>query len=331
MAASSRTAQYNHLAKILKKHYKPTAAPAERPVLEHLLFASCLENAPAAVAEEAFATLVHNFFDYNEIRVSSVRELAEVLHGLPDPSAAALRVKRVLQNVFEASYSFDLEDLHKLNLGPAVERLEKLGGSKFAVAYVTQAALGGHAIPADEGTLKALGVTGLLSEDEVAAGTLPGVERAIPKNKGIEFGSLLHQLGAEFTANPYAPALQQILLQINPDCKERLPKRRAAKAESPAPVAPPKRSGSKAAAAAAEPAEPAGAKGKKTAAKTPPSKRKSEAEPVASEAAAAPKKKPAATKTPPGKKKPAESKAKTPAESRAKEANAAGLSKRKPR
>ncbi len=85
------------------------APDSGRSVLEHLLFGCLLENAPYTAAEEAFAALQHTFFDWNEIRVSSVRELAEVIAGLPEPSSAAHHVKRTLQSTFEATYSFDLE------------------------------------------------------------------------------------------------------------------------------------------------------------------------------------------------------------------------------
>jgi endonuclease-3 len=143
MAASTRTAQFTRLHKILKKYYTPVVPEPNRSVLEHLLFASCLENAHHRAADEAFAALVHTFFDFNEIRVSSTRELSEVIAGLPDPAMTAHHVKRILQSVFEATYSFDLEELRKQNLGPAVERLEKIDGTtRFAVAYVVQSALG---------------------------------------------------------------------------------------------------------------------------------------------------------------------------------------------
>jgi endonuclease-3 len=226
----SRTSQLNKVHKVLKKHYKPVAPDTERPVLDQLLFACCLENAPYGAAEEAFAALVHNFFDWNEVRVSSIRELGEVMGGLPEPPAAAHRVKRVLQSVFESTYSFELEDLRKMNLGPAVERLGKIDGTTgFSVAYVVQSSLGGHSIPVDTGTLRALYAVDLVTEEDGRAGVVPGLERAIPKNKGIEFGSLLHQLGADFIANPYTPAVRDILLEINPDVKDRLPKRRTRK------------------------------------------------------------------------------------------------------
>jgi endonuclease-3 len=226
MSSPSRTAQFVKLQKTLKKIYQPVAL-VERSVLEQLLFACCLENAPYDKAEEAFAALVHTFFDWNEIRVTTVKELSEVMSGLPDAALTANHIKRILQNVFETTYKFDLEDLRKKNLGVAVEKLEKLNGAtKFNVACVVQAALGGHAIPIDSGTLEALKVVDMVSAEDYQKGVVPGLERAIPKNKGVEFASLLHQLGADFAANPYASSLHKILLQINPEAEGRLPKRR---------------------------------------------------------------------------------------------------------
>lgn len=233
MSAPNRSAQITKLHKVLKKYYTPAAPDPKRPVLEQLLFGCLLENASQPVAEEAYAALVHGFFDWNEIRVTSIRELAEAMPGLPDPMGAANRVKRVLQNVFEASYAFDLEELRKQNLGPAVERLKKIDGvGEFAVAYVVQSALGGHSIPLDSGTLGALYCVDLVSEENAKEGVVPGLERAVPKAKGSEFASLLHQLGADFLAAPHSPQLREILVQIDPIAEERLPKRRPKKTDA---------------------------------------------------------------------------------------------------
>jgi endonuclease III len=239
MTAPSRTAQFAKVHKVLKKHYKPSAPVASRTVLEQLLFACCLEEAHHDAAEEAFAALVHTFFDWNEVRVTSISELSEVMACLPDPRAAANRVKRVLHAVFEATFNFDLEDCRKKNLGPTVAWLEKLDGTtRFSTAYTVQAALGGHSIPIDAGTMAALRVLDLVTDKDVEAGVVPGLERAVAKSKGAEFASLLHELGADYAANPYSPKLREILLQINPDCAARLPKRRANRA-APKPAEPP--------------------------------------------------------------------------------------------
>ncbi len=94
------------------------------------------------------------------------------------------------------------------------------------MAYVVQSALGGHQIPIDSGTMAVLRILDLVTDKDAAAGVVPGLERAVSKSKGIEFGSLLHQLGAEYTANPYSPAIREILLQIEPSAQERFPHRR---------------------------------------------------------------------------------------------------------
>jgi len=239
MASPTRTSQLNKLHKVVKKRYPTIVLPElERTVFEQLVFACCLENAHHDRAEEAYAALEHNFFDWNEIRVTTIRELSEVMACLPDCPAAANRVKRVLQSVFEGTYSFDLEEFRKQNLGPAVDGLRKIdGATNFAVAYVTQVALGGHAIPVDAGVLGVLEVVGLVGQEDVQAGVVPGLERAIPKRRGLEFASQLHQLGADFFSNPYDPDLHKILLEIRPDARDRLPKRRRKKTVASSPPA----------------------------------------------------------------------------------------------
>jgi hypothetical protein len=260
MAPSNRSALLTRAHRVLKKHFKAVPPPADRPLLEQLLFACCLENARYESAEQAFAALTKGFFDWNEVRVSTVKELAEVVNMLPDPAAAAHNLKRVLQSAFEATYSFDLEALKKQSLGQAIGRLKKFEGSTaFVVSYVTQSALGGHAIPLDRGGLEVLSIIGAATEAEVASAEVAGLERAIAKSKGIEFGSLLHQLAAELVAAPYSPAVHKFLLEITPEAKARLPKRPSKKASvapppPPAPVAAQQKSG-KAEAPKPEPAK----------------------------------------------------------------------------
>lgn len=226
MAAPNRTALLTKLHKTLKKLYQPTLPNLKMSLMEQLLYACCLEDATAAAASKAFATLSEQYFDWNEVRVSTVTELSETISMLSEPVAAASRVKRVLQSVFEAAYSFDLESLKKQNIGVAQKRLAKYDGvSPFGVAFATQTGLGGHSVPLGHGALDVLYILGVINEKERAAGEVPGMERAIPKNKGIEFGSLLNQLGVEYARSPNAPAIRKLLLSIAPDAKDRFPKR----------------------------------------------------------------------------------------------------------
>jgi hypothetical protein len=227
MTVTNRAALIGKVHKVLKKHYTPAEALAERTILEHLLYACCLENARPEAADEAFARLQQAFFDWNEVRVTTVAELAEHLANLPRPQRTAQQIKRALQSVFESNFAFDLEPLVKQNLGKSEKDIEKHAqGNPFLIAYVVQHGLGGHAIPCCQGVLDALMCLAVVTPAEVAKLHVPGLERAIPKNKGLEFASLLHQLGADFAAGPpFSPLIRQILAEIDPDSKDRLPKR----------------------------------------------------------------------------------------------------------
>lgn len=263
MTTPNRAAILTKLQKVLRKHYKPQSPPSDRGVLEHLLYASVLENARCEAADEAFARLKELYFDWNEIRVTTVSELAEVMSGLPDAVAAGQRIKRALQSVFETAYQFDLESFRKQNLGKAEKDLEKIQGTTpFVRAYVTQNALEGHSIPVNQGAMEVLYAVGVLSDSEIEKGQVPGLERAVPKNKGVEVGSLLHQIGADYYASPGSSKLKAVLAEIDHDYKERLA-RRAVKVEEAAQAAAAsrakKRAQAKAEAKAAAPPLPKGA------------------------------------------------------------------------
>lgn len=251
MSPPSRVPQFTRLQQLLAKHYRPDKSAEDREtVLEHLIFAALLENAPRAAAAEAFRRLRTEFFDWNEIRVSAVRDLTEIAADLPDPGGAALRVKQPLQSVFESSYSFDLEGLRKLTINQALERIDKIKGvSPFMRAYVVQHALGGHTIPLDDAALAVLFVAGLADEAEMRTRSVAGLERAIPKNKGIAFAAMLHDWAAAFYADRRDPTVVKILKDIDAGSLQRLEawERQIAAAAA---------SSEQPAAAAATPAEP---------------------------------------------------------------------------
>jgi endonuclease-3 len=243
-----------------------------------LLFACLLEDSPQEAAEQVFNSLRQDYFGWNEVRVSTISELTDALKPLVNPPESAARLKQTLRSVFESVYEFDIESLKKQNIGQAAKHLQKYNGTtRFAVAYVTQNALGGHAIPLNHGALITLHTVGVISDDEYAKGVVPGLERAVGKNKGSEVGSLLHQLGVEVGRNPYGPNARKLMLEIDPNCKDRLPKKAPPKPPEPEP---------------AKREEPATAKAKGT---------KAEAKAAAAKAAHAKKQEPKPTKKPPTK------------------------------
>jgi len=187
--------------------------PAEeepRPVLEQFLYALCREGVTREQADHAYRGLREQFFDWNEVRVSSVRELADSLQSLPNAEARAQRVIEFLQEVFETTFSFDLEGLHKKGLKQAAKQLQRYqAANDYSVAWVIQQSLGGHAIPVDAPTLRCLGRLGVIETDEQDLEALrASLEHQVPKAKGVQFNDLVSELAEEYCyeADPSCPS-----------------------------------------------------------------------------------------------------------------------------
>src|SRR5262249_19589492 len=143
-----------------------------------------------------FQALQNHFFDWNEVRVSSVREIEEALGDIPDAELRANRLISFLQEVFETTYSFDLEALHKKGLKQAAKQLARYqAANDYAIAWVIQQSLGGHAIPLDSPSLRVLRRLGLLDEDvEDMEAVRTSLEHLIPKARGPLFTELMSAL-----------------------------------------------------------------------------------------------------------------------------------------
>ncbi len=305
MAAKNRADQLTKLHKFVKKEYEAVLPPSNRSVLDHMLYACCLEDSTSEAADEAFARLQENFFDWNEVRVTTVDELSESMKSVARPMEAAQRVRKTLQGVFEAYYQFDLDFLKKENLGKSIQQFEKFRGvTPFVISYVAQHGLGGHSIPVDKSLLLLCYVLGIISEDEATKGKIPGLERTIPKSKGIDFAALVHPFAVEFSSAPFSKTVRDKILKLAPDAAERFPKRASKKKaeekkkkEAAEKAAAEKAEAEKQVAEAAEKAEARKAAAKEKAAAKSAAKQKTATKKVAAKKAApkkaAPKKAPA--------------------------------------
>ena len=223
MSASNRAKLIGKLHTALKKHYKPLPAQPARPLLEHVLYGSLLEDSPSELADEGIAKCEQEFFDWNEVRVTTVTELSQVMSRLPEPMKAARRLKSNLQAIFEEFYTFDLDHLKKENLGKAVAKFEKMPGmTPFVLSYTVQHGLGGHSIPIDYSAMVIMLSTEITTQPEAMAGKVPGLERAIPKSKGAEFGGLLHQCAVALNKNVKDKKARTVLDQVSKGSSERL-------------------------------------------------------------------------------------------------------------
>src|SRR5437588_275034 len=192
----------------LKKRYDPRE-PEPRPVFEQFLYAICREGATREQADRAFQVLQEHFFDWNEVRVSSAREVEEALADIPDAENRANRLISFLQEVFETTFSFDLEPLHKKGLKQAAKQLSRFqAANDYSVSWVVQQSLGGHAIPLDAPSLKILRRLGLVEDDHHDLETLrSSLEHLIPKARGGLFVELVSAIAHDtrWAEDPRSP------------------------------------------------------------------------------------------------------------------------------
>ncbi len=188
------------LNQVLAQARKGSEASEERSVLEQVILGICREGATTPEAESAFQNLKARFFDWNEIRVSSYREVEEALEPLLDAEPKAHRIIFFLQEVFEIHVSFDLDKLQKEGLKQAVKKLSRFKtANDFVCAWVAQQSLGGHAIPIDAPSLRCVQRLGLIDEDrDDLESVRASLEHQIPKAKGVQFTEAISLIAGDF-------------------------------------------------------------------------------------------------------------------------------------
>jgi endonuclease-3 len=184
----------DHVVTALRKRFD-VPEPTSRSVLEHLLYSIVREGTTREKADLAFATLKGRFVDWNEVRVSTVQELCDAMGPLPDVATRAQRLIGVLQEWFELTYTFDMEEVAKKGLKEGAKKISRLNDSNdYSVAWVIQNGLAGHAIPLDGPTIRVLRRLGVLDGESESLESLRGtIEHFVPKTRGPAFVELLSQ------------------------------------------------------------------------------------------------------------------------------------------
>jgi endonuclease III len=208
---ATTTTKQKLVTQLFTLHKGPKATDGEgRLVLEQFLYAICREGVTRDAADQAYAGLRDRFFDWNEVRVSSPREIADAIDDyVPDGEARAQRLIDFLQEVFETTFSFDLEGLQKKGLKQAAKQLARYqAANDYAVAWVVQKSLGGHAIPLDAASIRVLRRLGILEEGHDMEVLRASLEHQIPKAKGSDFVDLISVLAEDhcWEAEPACPA-----------------------------------------------------------------------------------------------------------------------------
>ncbi len=189
---------------LLKRRYKPKPdrSAGRLSVLEAVVYGICHEDTTREQANQALSRFKDQFYDWNEVRVSPIAEVQETLADIPDPQGRAERIRRFLRQLFSKTYGFSLDQLTKKPLKEALKVLRNYDAfsSDYVTATVIQQALGGHAIPIDSSTRRALERMGISDSDLPSLRSV--LERAVPKNRGVEFLELLEELAHDTCVEP---------------------------------------------------------------------------------------------------------------------------------
>ena len=172
MATQSKSQFLTDIHAQLKRRYKPKPDrdAGKLTVLEAVVYGVCHEDTTREQANQALSRFKDHFFDWNEVRVSPIAEIQETLADIPDAEGRAQRIRRFLRQLFEKTYGFTLEALTKKPLKEALKVLNAYEAftSDYVTATVIQQALGGHAIPVDTSTRRALERLGIADPDLTA-------------------------------------------------------------------------------------------------------------------------------------------------------------------
>ncbi|MBR5160210.1 MAG: hypothetical protein IKW80_01175, partial [Thermoguttaceae bacterium] len=167
MTNAERAAVLKRMVTVLKKNFKVERLETERTPIEQLIYSICLENASFSAADDVYNALTHNYFDWNEVRVSSSRELAETMKNLPEPAQTGLRLKRILHYIFDQKYAFEIDEIKKMSVKAFNEYVAKMENvTPFNSAYVMMTVMGRHAIPVSSGEFEVLDILGLIDKKD---------------------------------------------------------------------------------------------------------------------------------------------------------------------
>jgi endonuclease III len=174
------------------KHPKVQEAKYDE-VVDSIIYAILSAELNEKAAESAMTRFTDHFVGWNDMRVSRVEEIVEVLgKDTPATKDIALTLVKVLRTIFDTYHKVNLEALKKIGKRPARQALEKIDGlSHFAVDYCMLVALKGHAIPLTSKMLEYLRSRELVDPDTDEQQITGFLVKQIPAKNGYNFYALL--------------------------------------------------------------------------------------------------------------------------------------------
>ncbi len=132
-----------------------------------LLVHAVLEaDASAAQARKALKAIEEEYVDFNELRVSPVKEITEAIgRDYPFARDRAETILKVLANLYEHNFAMNLDYLSEMSKRELRRHLTELGLDTYAEAVLSLQIFGAHAIPVDQSLVDCLKIEELIYEE----------------------------------------------------------------------------------------------------------------------------------------------------------------------
>ncbi len=183
------------LAPAARKH----TLPEPMPPIDQLVLSQLSWNSTPTAAARALKKLSEEMIDLNELRVSTVREIAAMIReDHPSATECARDLSKSLHDIFRREHAVSLDSLLDMGRREAKQYLESLEGvNAYVAASLMLWSLGGHAIPVSQRLLRALKKEELVSPDAGGAEVQSFLERNISAADGKLFAVAMEKLAAQ--------------------------------------------------------------------------------------------------------------------------------------
>jgi endonuclease III len=198
---ADKSRRLERVRQALKRRFGEQAKPTVTHPTEYAIRIILCEEATPEQAEKALDRLRKGFVDWNDLRVSRLREIRDVLGtDFPRASYKARVIPRLLDQVFKDHNSMVwdfLETMGKVEARAYFEKLEDV--RPFVAATMARDCAEAHTFPVDNDISRTLGRVGVVQPGKETEAELQAfLERAVKSTRALEVHQLLKRLAQEF-------------------------------------------------------------------------------------------------------------------------------------
>jgi len=177
------------------KKVRPPEPPTGDEAVALLIESILQSDATNAQAREAFEAIEREFVDFNELRASPPKDIADcVKKDLPHRRRKAEIIRIVLNNIFQRTYNVSIDYMAKMTKRDLRRHLRELGLDAYAAGRVVMLVFGGHAVPVDESLVEVLRMKDCVHPDSDLDDVQGFLERIIQQKDDVSAHEFFREL-----------------------------------------------------------------------------------------------------------------------------------------